>query len=284
MKAEVNVLHRSDFYEIRNFKCNCTICSTSAPEYNDSFYICFVRSGFFGYRIFRKELDVHIGRMLISKPEYEYVTHHINDQPDICSVFDFKQTFYEKLKDYYGSSLHWYFKNPDIHSVLINTNPQIEYYHRTILSKLLHQAQDNLLIDELVIRLVETSMQLLGNSKAPAPLSDSLKRYHLITVEKATQYILERFDKNITLQELADHCCVSTFHFSRIFKSILNQSPYKYLSSIRLTHAKMLLETTLLPVTQIAFQCGFNSLEQFSTIYRQHFNVSPARHRKKILI
>lgn len=284
MIADINVLHRSDFYEIRNFKCSCTTCSVSATEYNDSFYICFVRSGFFNYRIFRKELDVHIGRVLISKPNYEYVTHHINDQPDVCSVFDFKQSFFDRLSEHYGSLLHWYFKNPDIHSVLINANPQIEYYHRFILNKLFHQQQDNLLIDELVIDLVDRIMQLLGNSKEPPPLSNSLKRHHLATIEKATNFILERFDQNITLQALADHCCVSTFHFSRIFKSILHQSPYKYLSSIRLTHAKMLLETTRLPVTQIAFQCGFNSLEQFSTVYRQHFKTSPIKYRKGVTV
>ncbi|HEX7764059.1 MAG TPA: helix-turn-helix transcriptional regulator, partial [Cellvibrio sp.] len=102
------------------------------------------------------------------------------------------------------------------------------------------------------------------------------------TVEKATNYLLSRFDQNISLQELADHCCVSVFHFSRIFKTIMQQSPYKYLSSIRLAHAKMLLETTHLPITQIAFQCGFNSLEQFSNTYRQFFNTSPAHYRKNI--
>jgi AraC family L-rhamnose operon transcriptional activator RhaR/AraC family L-rhamnose operon regulatory protein RhaS len=63
----------------------------------------------------------------------------------------------------------------------------------------------------------------------------------------------------------------------------MHQSPYKYLSSLRLTHARMLLESSSLPVTQIAFQSGFNSLEQFSTVYRQFFNSSPAKHRKNVM-
>lgn len=282
MQAIVEVLHRSDFYEIRNFKCNCTECSVTSGEYNNSFYICFVRSGFFEYRIHKRDYDVHVGRVLISKPDYTYRTKHIDEQPDICSVFDFTQSFYEKVKEWYGKDAYWFFNNTDIHSVLVHTSAEIEYFHRTIMNKLLHVKQDRLLMDELVIQLVDRIMRLLGNGPAPIPLSDSLRKYHLSTVEKATNYLLSRFDQNISLQELADHCCVSVFHFSRIFKTIMQQSPYKYLSSIRLAHAKMLLETTHLPITQIAFQCGFNSLEQFSNTYRQFFNTRPAHYRKNI--
>jgi len=283
MKADVHILHRSDFYEIRNFKCNCTLCSVSAEEYNNSFYICFVRSGFFEYRIFKRDYDVHIGRALVSKPDYHYTTRHINKQPDICSVLDFKNSLYEKVKEYYGKDTYWFFHNADLHSVLINSSPEIEYLHRVIMNKLLHLQQDNLLIDELVIQLADCVIRLLGNVKEPTPLSESLRKYHLSTIEKATEFIMSRFDKNISMQELADHCCVSIFHFSRIFKNVMQQSPYKYLSSIRLTHARMLLESTHLPITQIAFQSGFNSLEQFSSVYRQYYHSSPAKHRKVIL-
>ena len=281
MEADVHILHQSDFYEIRDYKCKCNLCSVSEEEYNNSFYICFVRAGFFEYKIFNKDFDVHIGRALVSKPEYVYTTRHIDEQPDICSVFDFKPSFYERLKEYYGKDIAWFFNNTDLHSVLINITPEIEYYHRTIISKLIHFQQENLLIDELVIQLADRVIRLLGNIKEPHPLSESLRKYHLSTVEAATNFILNRFHKDIGLQELADHCCTSIFHFSRIFKSVMQQSPYKYLSSIRLTHARMLLETTHLPVTQIAFQSGFNSLEQFSTVYRQYYHASPARYRKR---
>jgi AraC-like DNA-binding protein len=283
MLADVTVLHRSDFYEIRNFKCACEKCSVSSTEYNDSFYICFVRSGFFEYRIHKRDYDVHIGRALVSKPDYTYTTKHIDHQPDICSVFDFTNTFYEKIKEQYGKNARWFFNNPDIQSVLLHISPEVEYFHRTVINKLFYLQQDNLLMDELVIQLVDSIMKLFGNAENPLPLSDSLRKFHLSTIEKATNYLLSRFDQKISLQELADHCCISVFHFSRIFKSIMRQSPYKYLSSLRLTHAKMLLECSNLPVTQIAFQSGFNSLEQFSNIYRQFFNSSPTKHRKNII-
>lgn len=281
---EISVLHKADFYRIRDFKCNCTRCGTSDPEYNSTFCICFVRSGYFQYRILDKKFDTHVGRVLVSKPDFEHMTYHIDEQPDICTVIDFNPRFYESMKETYGQDSGWFFNNPDVKSVLLQTPAGIEYYHRLILNTLLHHKVDALLVDEMVIKLVDAIMRCLGNAGTPPPLSQSVRKYHLRTIEKATQYILSHFQEDIGLQQLADHCCVSVFHFSRIFKTIMQQSPYQYLTAIRMTHARTLLETTPLQVKQIAGQSGFKSLEQFSATYHRYFEVSPSQYRKGIIV
>lgn len=282
MLADVHLLHVSDFYEIRDFKCNCTECNTSASEFNDTLCFCFVRTGFFEYRTFKRNYDTHAGRVLISKPDYEHRVHHIDNQPDLCSVFNFTKAFYDKVKDEYKKVAGWFLENNDIHSILINTKAGIDYIHHCIAEKIFFQKHDHLLIDDLVLQLVDKTLLTLGNMKEPSPLSESLKKYHLGTVEKAKAFILQNFEKDISLQHLTDHCCVSMFHFSRIFKSIMQVSPYQYLISVRLHHAHMLLGSTSLPIAQIAFQCGFNSPEQFTTAYRQHFKTSPSALRKMV--
>nr|PZN57444.1 MAG: hypothetical protein DIU61_02145 [Bacteroidota bacterium] len=279
----ITVLHKSDFYRIRDFKCNCTRCSTSDLEYNRAFCICFVCSGYFEYHILDKKLDTHVGRALISKPDFEHTTYHIDNQPDICTVIDFTAQFYEGLKEVYGKENSWFFNNANIKCVLVQTSPTIEYYHQSIVNTLLQHKVDSLLVDETVIKLVDAIMRHMGNAGVPQPVSKSVRKYHLNTVEKATQYILNHFQEDIGLQELADHCCVSVFHFSRIFKAVMQQSPYQYLTAIRMTHARTLLETTPLQVKQIAGQSGFKSLEQFSTTYHRFFEITPSQYRKDIL-
>jgi AraC-like DNA-binding protein len=278
MQAEIHILHTSDFYRIRDYHCNCTRCSITKPEYNSVFSFGFVRKGFFEYRVFRNNYEVHIGRALICKPSFEHVTRHIDNQPDICSVFDFTDTFYEALKNDYSKEAGWFFDNNDIHSVLVHTGAELEYLHQLILNKLFHQVNDHLFMDELVIRLVDKMMCTMGNVTVIKPIAETLKKFHLTTIERAKEFILRNFDRNISLQQLAEHCCVSVFHFSRIFKSIMAVSPYQYLIDIRLNHAHMLLQTGL-AVTQVAFQCGFNSLEHFATAYRKKFNSTPSSSR-----
>jgi len=142
---------------------------------------------------------------------------------------------------------------------------------------------DSLLLDDWVIRLVDKIMRTMGNVTQPETLPASLKRFHLATIEKAKEFLLQNFDQDINLQQLADHCCVSLFHFSRLFKTILRISPYQYVNELRMNHARLLLESTQLPVTQIAFQSGFNSLEHFTTSFKKKYNLSPSSIRKVAL-
>lgn len=279
LPAEVHILHTSGFYQIRDFKCNCLECHKSRVEYCNTFNICFVRSGYFEFEVFRDNLEVHVGRVLVSKPGSEHVARHIDDQPDICSVLDFKEEFYRSLQEHYRYDIPWFFENNDIHSLLLKCTPEIDYLHNAILKLTTPGNGLQMQIDDLVLRVLDRVMRLLGNVEELPPLPSSIRKFHLSTVEKAKNYMLANFDQNLGLQQLADHCCVSLFHFSRIFKAVMKVTPHQYLSDIRLNHAKILLENTKYPVTQIAIQCGYNSVEHFATAYKLRFESTPSEAR-----
>ena len=280
--ADINILHQSDFYRIEDFRCHCEVCSITAPEYNKSFSVSFIRKGFFEYQTFKRNDEVHVGRLLISKPGFEHRTRHIDSQPDIVTIFEFRRIFFEEtIMDVYGNKLSWLLKNNDLHSLMVNTTPELEYHHQKILQRISSKKYNSLEIDELVIALLEKVMLLLGSAETPGNISDKLKQYHLGTVEKARDHILSRFRENISLQQLAAHCLVSPFHFSRIFKSIIKASPHQYLTSVRLIHAKILLTETNSPVSDIAYECGFNSPEHFVTAFRQYYKMKPSELREQ---
>lgn len=276
LPADVHVLHNSGFYQIRDYKCNCIECHKSKVEYCNSFNLCFVRSGYFEFEVFRDNLEVHVGRLLVTKPGSEHIARHIDDQPDICSVIDFKPEFYKSLLEHYRYDIPWFFENNDIHSLLLKCTPEIDYLHNSLLKL----NGTRLQIDELVLRLIDRVIGILGNADEIPPVPAGLKKFHLSTVEKAKNYMLANFHLDIGLQQIADHCCVSLFHFSRIFKAIMKLSPHQYLLEIRLNHAKILLESTGYPVTQIAMQCGYNSVEHFATAYKKRFETTPTDSRK----
>ncbi|HET9825208.1 MAG TPA: helix-turn-helix transcriptional regulator [Chitinophagaceae bacterium] len=278
MLADAHTLYQSDFYKITDFKCYCDLCSVSDVEYNESLCLNFIRKGFFGYRTFRRNDEVHAGRILISKPGYEHIASHIDGQPDITTVFEFTADFFKQIQEQYGNG-SWFLKNNDIHSLLLQSNPELDYLHDRIWRKVEKGNTPALQMDEMVMDLLERVMRILTHTGTVPAIRDSLKRYHLGTVENARAYILDNFSQNISLQQLARHCLVSPFHFSRVFKTIMNTSPHQYLTGVRLNHAKILLATTEQSVTDVAFTCGFNSLEHFVTAYRQRFKINPSAHR-----
>ena len=280
--ADIHILHQSDFYRIEDFRCHCEVCSITAPEYNKSFSVSFIRKGFFEYQTFKRNDEVHAGRLLISKPGYEHRTRHIDSQPDIVTIFEFRRNFFEEtILDLYRDKLPWLLKNNDIHSLMVNTTAELEYHHQRVFQKVGSKKYNSLEIDELVIALLEKVMILLGSTETPENLPDKLKQFHLGTVEKARDYILSHFKENISLQRLAAHCLVSPFHFSRIFKTITKSSPHQYLNSVRLTHARILLTETSSPVSDIAYECGFNSPEHFVTAFKQYYKVKPSTLREQ---
>jgi AraC family transcriptional regulator len=281
LPADVHILHSSGFYQVRDFKCNCVECHTSRLEYSATFNFCFVRSGYFEFNVFRDNLEVHVGRVLVTKPGSEHIAHHIDDQPDVCSVFDFKNDFYNSLQEHYQYDIPWFFQNNDIHSLLLKCSPELDYLHDRILKLTKPGDASQLQVDDLVLRLIDRVMKSLGNVANLDSIPAALKKFHLITIEKAKNYMLANFDKNIGLQQLAEHCCVSLFHFSRIFKAVMKITPHQYLSEIRLNHARILLENTKYPVTQIAIQCGYNSVEHFATAYKQRFETTPSESRSR---
>lgn len=280
--ADIHILHQSDFYRVEDFRCHCEVCSITEPEYNKSFSISFIRKGFFEYQTFKRNDELHAGRLLISKPGFEHRTRHIDSQPDIVTIFEFRRNFFdETILDVYGNKIPWLLLNNDIHSLMVNTTPELEYHHQKVFQKIKAGKYNSLEIDELVITLLQKVMGLLGSAETPERIPDNIKQFHLGTVEKARDYILSHFKENISLQRLAEHCLVSPFHFSRIFKTIMKSSPHQYLNSVRLTHAKIVLIETSSPVSDVAYECGFNSPEHFVTTFKQYYKMKPSELREQ---
>ncbi|WP_315824489.1 AraC family transcriptional regulator [Paraflavitalea speifideaquila] len=125
-------------------------------------------------------------------------------------------------------------------------------------------------------------MGMLGDVAAVTPAPTAFKFYHLPTIEQAQDYLLRHFREDISLQQLAQHCHASPFHFSRLFKAVLGVAPHQYLLGIRLHQAKRLLTESQQAVSDIAFECGFNSLEHFATAFRKRYEVSPSSFRRQL--
>ncbi len=92
-------------------------------------------------------------------------------------------------------------------------------------------------------------------------------------------HLTENLDENHTVSGLAERVHMSTRSFSRRFVAETGVSPMQWLTTQRILHARLLLETTDLPVDEVARQCGFAS----ATLLRHHFDaevgVAPTRYR-----
>jgi transcriptional regulator GlxA family with amidase domain len=74
---------------------------------------------------------------------------------------------------------------------------------------------------------------------------------------------------------------VSEAHFARSFRDAFGVPPHRYLLTRRIERAKALLRDTDLPITEIAFQTGWESLGTFGRTFRDITGESPSAVRKR---
>jgi AraC-like DNA-binding protein len=85
-----------------------------------------------------------------------------------------------------------------------------------------------------------------------------------------------------TLETMAQHCKMGTTKFSRCSHDIANVSPWEYLIGCRLDLAKrLLMQKPERKITDIAFDCVFNSSQYFATQFRRRFKCTPRTYRQE---
>jgi transcriptional regulator GlxA family with amidase domain len=83
------------------------------------------------------------------------------------------------------------------------------------------------------------------------------------------------------VRRLARVSGVSEAHFARSFKEAFGVPPHRYLLTRRIERATALLRDTDLPITEIAFQTGWNSLGTFGRTFRDVTGESPGEFRAR---
>lgn len=89
------------------------------------------------------------------------------------------------------------------------------------------------------------------------------------------EYIDNNFANDIKIEDAAKEACMSTFHFLRLFKTMFDETPYQYITRKRIEKAFDLILKTEMPITEVCFEVGFNSLSSFSWLVKQKYGMSP---------
>jgi transcriptional regulator GlxA family with amidase domain len=83
------------------------------------------------------------------------------------------------------------------------------------------------------------------------------------------------------VSRLSDVSGVSEAHFARSFKQAFGVPPHRYLLTRRIERAAALLRDTELPITEIAFQTGWESLGTFGRTFRDITGETPSAVRTR---
>src|SRR5215471_13353836 len=96
---------------------------------------------------------------------------------------------------------------------------------------------------------------------------------------KVLVHIQKSLDSPVSLEELAAIASFSPFHFHRIFRGMVGESVKEHVRRLRLERAAHRLRFTGQPVTEIAFDAGYETHESFTRAFAAMFGEPPSEFR-----
>jgi AraC family transcriptional regulator len=88
---------------------------------------------------------------------------------------------------------------------------------------------------------------------------------------------------DLSIATVAAVCRLTPNHFGRCFKRSTGDTPYQYLTRLRLEEAKRLMLTAQRSLAEIALACGFGDQSHFTRIFSRNVGTSPAAWRRSRL-
>lgn len=98
---------------------------------------------------------------------------------------------------------------------------------------------------------------------------------------KIIEYIDRNYTDTITLEQLSAVSGMSRNGIIAMFKRLYGTTPVKYINNLRLYKACELLKNTDIPVSQIAYQCGFTDSNYFARVFKNLREMTPREYRSK---
>jgi AraC-like DNA-binding protein len=109
--------------------------------------------------------------------------------------------------------------------------------------------------------------------------SDSVLFNKLLPV---INYIDENYNKKFSLDELGQLIFVDKYSLCRLFKKLTNSTVIDYVNFVKIQMVEEMLLFTEKSITEVAFLCGFNSMQHFNKVFKDYFEMSPTAFKKHL--
>jgi AraC-like DNA-binding protein len=272
-------------------------CETREHRYQmhctDDFSIRLALKGNEVYRIGKRELSIYPDSFLILNKGTQYISKIDSNTPVESFSIGFDQRFLTDFNTCYNFGNHKLLDAGDPDSQLdIDFNETIYPFKGDIRFNINHLKNyldqgfnDELLINEYLHHCLINYYRIYKSEVFnTAEKLDFTNRSTKIEIMKrlnlAKEYMYTNYNKNIALEDLAKHACLSVNHLLRTFKQAFNLSPHQFLIQLRLQRAQLLLKTTSYSINEVVCIIGFECPSSFIRLFKDRFKITPMKFRQ----
>lgn len=270
-----------------------TSCLQHSQQCNADFNIRFVLSGSESYHIGRRNLSVYPDSFLILNKGTQYSSNVDSDIPAQLFSINFDQKFLhdfqncQTVSDNKLLTRYGYDDGGDhvFNETIYPFKGDIKYNISHLKTHLDQGTQDELLINEYLHHCLINYFRIykeefVEKAEKLKFLNNSTKIEILRRLNLAKEFLYSNYNKNISLEELAEHACLSVNHLLRTFKQAFSLTPHQFLIQLRLQRAQFLLKTTDYPINEVVNMIGFECPSSFIRLFRTHYKTTPLKYRQ----
>ncbi|HEY0299219.1 MAG TPA: AraC family transcriptional regulator [Arachidicoccus sp.] len=101
-------------------------------------------------------------------------------------------------------------------------------------------------------------------------------------INRVFNFVKEKFNEQISLDEISEYINMTPSAFCKYFKKITNKTFVQFLIEYRLVHAAKLLHESNLGVSDICYECGFNNYSHFTKKFKEFAGKTPLHYRNEL--
>jgi transcriptional regulator GlxA family with amidase domain len=98
-------------------------------------------------------------------------------------------------------------------------------------------------------------------------------------IRAAQEWVLDNLERPISIPDIAEQANMSPRNFARVFRREVGMTPGQYVERMRIARARKLLESTDMPIRQVARRCGFATPETFFRTFARALEATPNQYR-----
>ena len=137
---------------------------------------------------------------------------------------------------------------------------------------------NHLAMEQVTNTILVSMLQNMGVAKLNTLVKGGLSPK---VISMVCDYMQANFHRQVYLTELAELAQLSEYHFCRMFKESLAQTPQAYLLSVRIEQVKLRISKVAdqESLSEIALQCGFSNQSHMGRYFKKLVGISPREYR-----
>lgn len=238
------------------------------PQGRRDYQLLYVAKGCARHMLAQGWRDVHAGEAVLYRPGEAQFYSYEAEVPTLCQWVHFSGSCAKALLESCGFGEGAVFAVGEDREIRHLFTQMIQEYQ---LEQPFHE--------QIRAGLLQQIIALMGRDRRV--LSDRVSYQTRKKLQEVVAHMNYHFAEPQSVGQYAQQCGMDRYHFIHTFKESVGQSPYAFLTALRLQKASELLSGSTMPIKAVAANCGYDNPLYFSRAFSKHFGMPPTEYRKK---